>query len=226
MNENKENIQEEIHQEFQIERMVLFSDAVFAIVITLMAIEIRIPEGLKLSTSDEFMHALGHLAPTIIAYIGTFIFIGAIWYQHLKIYGFIKTFDARLVFHNLLLLFFVGLFPFSASLISRGSHMTMLPFYIYIGIIFSCLGAVTLIEHYIFVTKPSLLNGKDYSEQLKKYSERKLSLIILAITLLVIVVFNTIFSGTIYESLSGALFALYPIAYLIVKKRRERKVKK
>lgn len=42
-NKEIETIKDEVKQEFQVERMILFSDAVFAIVITLMAIEIRLP---------------------------------------------------------------------------------------------------------------------------------------------------------------------------------------
>ena len=73
--ENEEITREEIKKEFQLERMILFSDAVFAIVITLMAIEIKIPEHIQV-TNENIAKELVHLLPTLLAYIVSFVFIG------------------------------------------------------------------------------------------------------------------------------------------------------
>jgi uncharacterized membrane protein len=220
----EENLKKELHKEFQIERMILFSDAVFAIVITLMAIEIHIPESTPIKSAEDLHHALQHLLPTIFAYMVSFTFIGAIWYQHLKIYGLLKAFDGRLVFLNLLLLFFVGLFPFSVTLISNNAGVSMLPFYFYMSIIFCCLGALTLIENYILVKKPQFRNESDITNILKKYEERKLAMLILCVVIAAIIIFNFIFYGTGYEQFSSMLFILYPVVYFILKKRREKKL--
>ncbi|MBL7924384.1 MAG: DUF1211 domain-containing protein [Bacteroidia bacterium] len=219
MNEELKNIGEEVHKEFQVERMILFSDAVFAIVITLMAIEIHIPEDLKITGTADLIHAIQHLFPTILAYIISFFFIGITWYQHLKIFGLLKSFDAGLVFLNLLLLFFIGLFPFSATLIAKGSTYTILPFYIYTGIIFCCLGAVTLIEHYVLVKKPALRNKSDISGQLKRFKERRFSMVLMSFVILAMLVCSWVFRGSLVEKFSPALFSLYPVLYLLLRKK-------
>src|ERR1700712_5704410 len=95
-NEEEEITYDEIKKEFQLERMVLFSDAVFAIVITLMAIEIKIPET-ELLTEETLPHLLRHLLPTLLAYAVSFGFIGSIWYQHLKMFSLLKDYDKGLV---------------------------------------------------------------------------------------------------------------------------------
>ena len=128
MQEEKEELVslDEIKTEFQLERMILFSDAVFAIVITLMAIEIKFPEDVKLN-QHNLLHELQHLVPVLLAYLVSFVFIGSIWYQHLKIFSLLKDYDKGLVVHNLMLLFFIGLFPFTASLITKAKD-SMLSF--------------------------------------------------------------------------------------------------
>jgi len=111
----EEKLETDIKREFQLERMILFSDAVFAIVITLMAIEIKIPEQETKYTSDELLHHIKLLVPTILAYCVSFFFIGITWYRHLQIFGRLKDYDKGLVICNLALLFCIGLFPFGAS---------------------------------------------------------------------------------------------------------------
>ena len=74
------NLVRKYKKKFQLERMILFSDAVFAIVITLMAIEIRLPERKEGHEERSGLHLFAHLFPIILAYITSFIFIGAIWY--------------------------------------------------------------------------------------------------------------------------------------------------
>src|SRR5436190_10651894 len=95
--EEREYLKEEIRREFQLERMVLFSDAVFAIVITLMAIEIHIPESIRFHNSDELVHELVMLLPNIIAYAASFFYIGYTWYQHLEVFSLLKDYDRGLV---------------------------------------------------------------------------------------------------------------------------------
>src|SRR4051812_31863520 len=108
--QNSEITPSEIKREFQLERMILFSDAVFAIVITLMAIDIKIPDTNGKLLGETLTHELRHLMPVIFAYVVSFFFIGSIWYQHLKIFSIVKDYDAGLVVRNLILLFFIGLF--------------------------------------------------------------------------------------------------------------------
>ncbi len=115
----KENLEQEIKKEFQLERMILFSDAVFAIVMTLMAIEIRLPEFEGKITEDQFLDMLQHQGRNLMAYALSFFFIGVLWTRHLKIFSVLKDYDTGLIVRNLLFLFYVGLFPFRASDISH-----------------------------------------------------------------------------------------------------------
>lgn len=174
-NDNEEITREEIKKEFQLERMILFSDAVFAIVITLMAIEIKIPETEAL-TDVTLPKALLHLVPTILAYIVSFGFIGAIWFQHLKMFSLLKDYDKGLVIRNMILLFFIGLFPFSATVITRAKGQ-MIPFFIYFGVILSCVISQYLLYHYIIVKKPSIRLNIDMSEHHTELNKRKISVI-------------------------------------------------
>src|SRR5437870_38053 len=130
MNNEKHYLKEEIRKEFQLERMVLFSDAVFAIAITLMAIEIKLPAQSSASQTD-FMHGLKSIMPLLFAYTVSFIFIGYTWYMHLQLFSLLKDYNKGLVVRNLVMLFFIGLFPFAASVIAKPVAGTMIPIYIY-----------------------------------------------------------------------------------------------
>src|SRR5262245_8690402 len=154
MKNETEIVKEEIRREFQLDRMILFSDAVFAIVITLMAIEIRIPHLDGPMTKDRLEHQLIHLIPVAIAYMGGFLFIGSTWYHHLKLFGLLKSFDRGLVVRNLTLLFFIGFFPFCASLVVSVSDGLMLPILVYFVIVVCCSMAQLWLQHYVLVKKP------------------------------------------------------------------------
>jgi uncharacterized membrane protein len=113
-----------------------------------------------------------HLIPVFIAYVATFLFIGIIWYQHLRLFSAVKAFDAGLVLRNLLLLFFIGLFPFSASIIARVSAVqTIIPMLIYFSIILSCMAAQVNLQHYVLFKKPALRNSYDVSDLIIDYKK-------------------------------------------------------
>jgi uncharacterized membrane protein len=202
----------EIHQEFQVERMILFSDAVFAIVITLMAIEMHIPDRPDRYTGELFLQAVIHLIPVIIAYVATFMFIGVIWYQHLKLFSAVKAFDRGLVVRNLLLLFFIGLFPFSASIIAKvNTAETMAPMLIYFSIILSCMLAQVNLQHYILYTKPELRNSMDVSKLELDYKRKRGGVFAFLGVLAVYVILSVVLAGTDYIYFAPMSFILTPV---------------
>ena len=96
-NENEGISRRELDEEFNLDRMILFSDAVFAVVITLMAIEIKLPDSMESISWESLPQLLWHLAPAIVAYTVGYIFIGTIWYrQFLKVFALLKTYDKGL----------------------------------------------------------------------------------------------------------------------------------
>jgi len=109
----------ELRKEFQLDRLVLFSDAVFAIAITLLVIEIKIPD-LHEDVSDKLLlRSLGHLIPKFLGFIISFMLIGVYWTVHHRMFGFVTNFNKKLLLMNLIFLFFVALMPFSTGFYSE-----------------------------------------------------------------------------------------------------------
>ncbi len=226
--ENQEITKEEIKKEFQLERMILFSDAVFAIVITLMAIEIHLPElpHNEKYTDVSFLDALKHLAPTFFAYALSFFFIGQMWYKHLQIFSILKDYDKGLVIRNLIFLFFIGLFPFGASLVVSGRE-TLLPPLVYFVIIILCMASQLLLHDYILNRSKGIIFNVDYTEQkisLRKRTQSLASMVIIAI--LAYITYLVIPNAEAKEYAILWIFVFMLAAYRINKKRKEYKAEK
>ena len=101
-------------------RLVTFSDAVFAITITLLVLEIRPPDD-----DMHLLHALGALWPSYLAYVLTFLFIGQVWANHHVMFDHIRVADRVVLLLNTLLLMVVAFLPFATSVLAgslRSGH--------------------------------------------------------------------------------------------------------
>lgn len=110
MNEPRENPNE---------RLVLFSDAVIAITITLLVLEIRLPEGFGEFSDAELWHALVDLGPRFLGYLISFAVIGVYWLNHQAKFSHIIRSSRALLTINLVFLLFIGIVPFTTSLIAE-----------------------------------------------------------------------------------------------------------
>jgi uncharacterized membrane protein len=90
------------------DRIVLLSDGVFAIAMTLLILDVRLPEGLPHST---FSGALNLLLPKVISYAITFIVISTYWSVHRRFVNYLTRIDASFIQLNLLFLFFITALP-------------------------------------------------------------------------------------------------------------------
>ncbi|RYD99668.1 MAG: DUF1211 domain-containing protein [Sphingobacteriales bacterium] len=115
-----DHLQHELKKEFQLERMILFSDAVFAIAITLLAIEIKVPKLDRHAVTDgQLLHQLAEMIPEFIGFLVSFIIIGIYWTVHHRIFGYVINYNRRLLWMNLYFLLGVVLMPFSSAFYSQ-----------------------------------------------------------------------------------------------------------
>ena len=99
---------------FQLERLILFTDAVFAIAITLLVIEIRVPE-LHHATEADALVGLQRLIPKFIGFIISFFVIAIYWVAHHRIFRFVHRLDSQLIWINLFFLLGIVLMPFTTA---------------------------------------------------------------------------------------------------------------
>ena len=95
-------------------RLEAFSDGVFAIAITLLVLDLHVPEP----GSGELSHELLEQWPSYVAYIITFITIGIIWINHHAAFSRLRKVDHSILMWNLLLLMTVSVLPFTTSLMA------------------------------------------------------------------------------------------------------------
>jgi len=98
-------------------RMVVFSDGVFAIAITLLVLEIRPP-----ADYTRLLQGLAALWPSYLAYVLSFLFIGQVWANHHVMFDNIRVADRVILLLNTLLLMIVAFIPFATSVLAGAIH--------------------------------------------------------------------------------------------------------
>jgi TMEM175 potassium channel family protein len=120
-----------------LERLIFFSDAVFAIAITLLALEIRLPAGEKTYSDAELLSLLGGMWQHYLAYIISFMVIGIFWMSHHRKFQFIVKYDRILGLLNLLFLMIIAFIPFPSSVLSEYSGRYATIFYAFTMVLVS-----------------------------------------------------------------------------------------
>lgn len=115
---------------FQLERLILFSDAVFAIAITLLIIEIKVPHFEGQFTDADIAHRLVHQIPEWIGFFISYWVVGIYWIGHHRMFGYVIRYDNKLTFLNLLFLMTIVIMPFSSALYSQYTQLNT-PFIVY-----------------------------------------------------------------------------------------------
>jgi uncharacterized membrane protein len=95
-------------------RLEAFSDGVFAIVITLLILDVRFPADKPLT-----LETLWGMAPHVLAFVLSFVIVGIYWVSHHNMLHFIKKVDRQLLWLNLALLLIVVFIPFPAALLGQ-----------------------------------------------------------------------------------------------------------
>ena len=102
-------------------RLIFLSDGLFATVLTLLVLDLRIPEALNTPGGAKTIF-IRWLGPHLFSYILTFLVAGSYWRAHQRDFDFVVRSDRGLVSYNLLFLLFIGLLPFSTASISLGNY--------------------------------------------------------------------------------------------------------
>ncbi|MGZ5050091.1 MAG: TMEM175 family protein [Methylobacter sp.] len=109
-----------MHEEKETGRVEGFSDHVFAIAMTLLVIEIKLPSRDQVA-AEGLAQALASLWPSYLAFLTSFFTILVIWVHHHWIFGLISRIDHPSLYINGLLLLFVAFVPFPTALIAEYS---------------------------------------------------------------------------------------------------------
>lgn len=98
-----------------VDRLVAFSDGVFAIAITLLVISLEVPDV----ADKKLSHALSDLGPQLFMYALSFVVVGAYWMGHHRMFRQLERTNRALIWINLLMLGFVALLPFPTEILGK-----------------------------------------------------------------------------------------------------------
>jgi uncharacterized membrane protein len=183
-------------------RVEAFSDGVFAILITIMVLELKVPHGV------EFV-SLKPVIPVFFSYVLSFIYLGIYWNNHHHLLHTVKKVTGNILWANLHLLFWLSLIPFVTGWMGE-NNFAAVPVALY-GIIL----LMAAISYYLLQTVILKSHGSDslLSRAIGKDIKGKMSLILYTIAII-----STFFTDWI----AGMIYILVAIIWLIPDKRIER----
>ena len=146
---------EPLHQRIErhdYDRLLMLSDGVFAIAITLLALDLALPRHWD-GSIEQLMSASGR---PLVGYLFGFVLVGVFWFIHRRLFARLEQVDAAITVLNLLLLGMVGLTPFVARMIAEAGPTRAMPFYfVALGGVF---GSIALIRAWAAM-HPALLHS-------------------------------------------------------------------
>ncbi len=182
------------------DRLLAFTDGVFAIIITILVLDIRIPE---LDSGQSLSESLTEIRPTTIAFVISFLLVGMYWTEHRSTFSQVRFIDHNAIWLNLLFLLPMSLVPFAASAIGEYSdEPTALHIY---GAVLIAVTLLRVAMNSYFAHHPGLL----WTTSTKR--DRWLTLGTTAAPLVIYVIAMLIASPV--PSLSLLLYFLIPVAY-------------
>ena len=142
------------------ERLEAFSDGVFAIAITLLILDIRVPPAADLVDPAHLLDALGTMWPSYLGYFLSFVSIGIIWANHHNLFRLVATVSHGLILANLLLLLTTGFLPFPTALLAAtlGEPSGQLGVLVYAGTFLALAVAFNLLW-YVIRQSPGVLRS-------------------------------------------------------------------
>lgn len=189
-----------------LERIIFFSDAVIAIAITILVLEIRLPDDIH-DVSDVFPGML----PKILAYIFSFLQIAVFWAAHHNLFKRLVGYDNTVIWLNFLFLMVIAFLPVPvATMIKLGISSGSITF------IYSCLALLGIVEwgiwRYISDPKRNLIDSS-VSGLIRKMEERKI--------MFVVVLF---FAGILIAYLNAYVSVLIGFAIPLIHKKIDERV--
>jgi uncharacterized membrane protein len=141
-----------------LDRVVFFSDAVFAIAMTVLVLTLQLPAG---TTDAEVAHALRAALPSVYTYALSFAVISLYWLAHHRMFRYVRRLDPALLALNLAMLGFVAFVPFPTSVLGdHGRTTAAVVFYAstmaILGSLISALWYYASHEHLIAPDTPSM----------------------------------------------------------------------
>ena len=126
-------------------RLEFFSDAVLAIVLTIMVLELKVPHGVD-------AEALRPLLPVFLSYALSFVYVGIFWGNHHHLMRLHGRVTARVLWANMHLLFWISLFPFASGWMGE-NHYAALPTALYGVVLFAASVAYELLQQAIIAAQ-------------------------------------------------------------------------
>jgi len=152
-----------------LERLIFFSDAVFAIAITLLVIELHVPEIHRPATDLDYLRALLPMIPGFVGFFTSFYVIGAFWAGHHRAFDCARHWDARLLMPNLMMLSAIAAMPFFTAF-SSAYWGARVPIALYCG--WMLLTAILNMRVQQIATSPPVV-GEDVSETMRMTVRRR-----------------------------------------------------
>ena len=168
-------------------RLEAFSDGVIAIIITIMVLELKIPEGT--SSAD-----LQPLIPIFLTYTLSFVYIAIYWVNHHHLLHVVKRISAGIMWANINLLFWLSLVPFATGWMGK-NHFEPLPVTIYAALMVLCGIAYTILQQTIAVCHKDDTELKAF---MQSQSHKGIISLVAYVTAIPLAYINTIFSGVIF----------------------------
>ena len=183
-------------------RFEAFSDGVIAIIITIMVLELRVPEGGELES-------LKPIIPKFFSYILSFIYLGIYWNNHHHMLHAVKEVNGASLWANLHLLFWLSLIPFTTAWMGE-NHFTQWPVALYGIVLFMDAIAYTILS--ITLTHNREKNNK-LAKAIGKDGKGKLSLLLYAVG---------VAFAFVNQSISLAIYAIVALIWIIPDTRIEK----
>lgn len=185
-------------------RLEAFSDAVIAILMTIMVLELKIPHGADLES-------IRPLLPVFLTYVLSFIYLGIYWNNHHHMFHATERINGKILWANMLLLFWLSLIPFTTGWMGE-NHFAPLPTAVYGAVLLLAAVSYTILQTLIIAHQ-----GKHstLAEAVGKDRKGKLSMVLYIVAIPM---------AFVNQWISDGIYVLVALIWLVPDRRIESKL--